>query len=84
MLFRVKAEIQLKTGVFDPAAAQIQKTLVGMGFETAASVVQGKTIEVTIECADEGLAREQGMKMCQDLLANPVMEKFEIVSIRPG
>jgi phosphoribosylformylglycinamidine synthase len=84
MLFTITIRVARKVGVFDPEAAQVQKALVGLGFPTVNAVKMGKLIEVQFDAANEEDARSQGKKMGDDLLANPNIERHEIVSVREG
>ena len=84
MLFTITIRVARKVGVFDPEAAQVQKALVGLGFSTVQKVNMGKLIEVEFDAVSEDDAKAQGKKMGEDLLANPVIEKFEIISVREG
>jgi phosphoribosylformylglycinamidine synthase subunit PurS len=74
----VKANIKvtLKTGVLDPQGKAIESALASLGFEGINEVRQGKYIEVDLEETDKGRAREQVERICKDLLANPVIEKY--------
>lgn len=73
----VKARVQifLKEGVLDPQGSTIHKNLERMGFEGIKDVRIGKCVEIE---TDGGCRPEQITKMCDDLLANPVMEDYEI------
>jgi phosphoribosylformylglycinamidine synthase len=74
----VKANIKitLKTGVLDPQGKAIEHALKSLGFEGVNAVRQGKYIEVDLAETDEQRAREQVDKICRDLLANTVIEKY--------
>jgi phosphoribosylformylglycinamidine synthase len=74
----VKANIKitLKTGVLDPQGKAIEHALKSLGFEGVNAVRQGKYIEVDLAETDEERAREQVDKICKDLLANTVIEKY--------
>jgi phosphoribosylformylglycinamidine synthase len=50
--------------------------LKSLGFEGVNDVRQGKYIEVELAETDEARAREQVDRICQDLLANTVIEKY--------
>lgn len=54
-----------------------------MGYENVEQVRIGKYIELTIAAADESAAREQLDRMCDQLLANPVIEnyRFELTAM---
>ncbi len=70
--------IRPKSGVLDPQGKAIQNALEGLGFAGTDGVRQGKLIELTLDEADEAAARETVEAMCRQLLANPVMEDYEI------
>jgi phosphoribosylformylglycinamidine synthase len=74
----VKANIRitLKAGVLDPQGKAIEHALQSLGFEGVNEVRQGKYIEVDLAESDEARAREQVDRICRDLLANTVIEKY--------
>jgi phosphoribosylformylglycinamidine synthase len=47
-----------------------------MGYENVAQIRIGKYVELTLEAASEDVAREQIDRMCDQLLANPVIENY--------
>jgi phosphoribosylformylglycinamidine synthase PurS subunit len=73
---RACIRITLKHGVLDPQGKAIENALASLGFEGVSEVRQGKYIEVDLRESDEGRARERVEKICKDLLANPVIEKY--------
>jgi phosphoribosylformylglycinamidine synthase subunit PurS len=75
---KAKIHITLKTGVLDPQGKAIEGALCGLGFAGVDNVRQGKFIELEISESDPTKAREQIEAMCKKLLANPVMENYEI------
>jgi phosphoribosylformylglycinamidine synthase len=68
--------ITLKHGVLDPQGKAIEHALASLGFEGVNEVRQGKYIEVDLAETDEERAREQVDRICRDLLANTVIEKY--------
>ena len=76
----MKARIHItpKNGVLDPQGNAIAHALVGLGFEGVGEVRQGKVIEIDLEEADAAKAREAVEAMCTELLANTVIEDYEI------
>ena len=70
--------ITLKSGVLDPQGKAIEGALKGLGFEGVAAARQGKVIELDLSATDEAAARAEVEKMCDALLANPVMENYSI------
>lgn len=76
---RVEVKITLKNGVLDPQAKAIGSALHSMGFESVREVSMSKSIFLEIEREDrEGIISEVE-KMCQELLANPVIEDYVIM-----
>ncbi|MBZ6377901.1 phosphoribosylformylglycinamidine synthase [Pacificimonas flava] len=67
--------ITLKSGVLDPQGKAVHHALGALGFEEAEDVRQGKFIEM--ELAD-GTPRERIEQMCEKLLANTVIENYDI------
>lgn len=68
--------ITLKPGVLDPQGKAIEGALASLGFGGVADVRQGKYIEVALTETDEARARDQVERMCQELLANTVIENY--------
>jgi len=67
--------VTLKHGVLDPQGKAIHHALEGLGFEGVNDVRAGRLIELEHE---EGISKTQMEDMCQKLLANTVIENFEI------
>ena len=76
---KIKVVVTLKNGVLDPQGKAIQQTLNGMGFSTVNEVRQGKFFEVDVNEKDEAKAKIKVEDMCKKLLANLVIENFEIL-----
>ncbi|MEL6365062.1 MAG: phosphoribosylformylglycinamidine synthase subunit PurS [Pseudomonadota bacterium] len=75
---KATVRITLKSGVLDPQGKAIEDALKGLGFDGVESARQGKIIELDLAATDEAAARAEVEKMCAALLANPVMENYEI------
>ena len=73
--------VTLKPDVLDPQGKAIQKASVSLGYEAIQSVRQGKLFEVEVDASDAAAAQELLAELCKKLLANPVIEDFEIVSV---
>jgi phosphoribosylformylglycinamidine synthase subunit PurS len=74
----VEAEIMPKTGVNDPQGDAVLSGLKLLGFGEAGRVRVGKLIRVEVDAANEEEARQAGTKMCDQLLANPVIEEYTL------
>jgi phosphoribosylformylglycinamidine synthase len=77
---RMKARVfvTLKNGVLDPQGKAIGHALNGLGFGAVGEVRQGKLIEIELSERDEAKARASIKEMCEKLLANTIIEKYEI------
>ncbi len=78
-VFQAHVEVTHLPGIADPAGATIERALPALGYTNVAQVHIGKTIRLTIEAADAESARAQVNEMCERLLANPVIEAYEVV-----
>ena len=70
--------VTLKNGVLDPQGKAIGHALNNLGFAAVGDVRQGKLIEMELSETNEGKARAELKEMCEKLLANTVIEKYEI------
>ena len=70
--------ISLKNGVLDPQGKAIEYALGQLGFNEVDNVRQGKMIELELADMDASEARNQLQEMCEKLLANTVIENFDI------
>ena len=70
--------ISLKNGVLDPQGKAIENALGQLGFDGVDNVRQGKMIELELADTDINQARDRLKKMCEKLLANTVIENYDI------
>lgn len=70
--------IQLKPGVLDPQGKAVHHALGALGFSDVESVRIGKQIVLELNESDPEKARAEVEKMCEELLANTVIEDYEI------
>ena len=75
---KARITIMLKNGVLDPQGEAIKHALNNIGFESVNEVRQGKVIELDIDGSDRSQVRFQIENMCSKMLANTVIENFEI------
>jgi len=71
-------KIALKSGVLDPQGRTIARSLAHMGFDGVTSARQGKIIELELDTKDAEQAKIDVEKMCKQLLANVVIEDYQI------
>jgi phosphoribosylformylglycinamidine synthase len=75
---KARVFITLKNGVLDPQGKAIGHALNTLGFVGVGEVRQGKVIDIELEERDESKARASVKDMCEKLLANTIIEKYEI------
>ena len=75
-----KINISLKSGVLDPEGKAIENALIRKGYTEVKNVKVGRLITLNIEGNDKISAYERVSQMCEDMLANNVIENFQIVS----
>ena len=73
---RVVVKVMPKAEILDPQGQAVVRALGRIGVEGVADVRQGKRFE--IEVSDE-VTREQVEKMAEVLLANTVIEDFDVI-----
>ncbi len=76
--WKIDAEIMPKRGVNDPQGESVLSGLKLLGFSTASKVRVGKLIRFTVEADSAAAAESTATQMCNKLLANPVIEEYEI------
>ena len=70
--------ISLKNGGLDPQGKAIENALGQLGFDGVENVRQGKMIELELADTDANQARDRLQEMCEKLLANTVIEYYDI------
>ena len=68
----------LKAGVLDPQGDAVQHALVTLGFDGVEQVRQGKVIDLELADMEESAAKSAVTDMCEKLLANTVIESYQI------
>lgn len=82
--FRVSVHITPRRGILDPQGKAVAGALHSLGFDGVKDVHVGRYIVVETD-ADNATAAESDVRsMCERLLANPVIEDFEIESAATG
>jgi phosphoribosylformylglycinamidine synthase len=75
---KARVFVTLKNGVLDPQGKAIGHALNGLGFREVGEVRQGKVIDLELAGTDAEKAKADIKAMCEKLLANTVIEKYEI------
>ena len=74
---RATVLVRPKDGILDPQGAAVERALEHLGFAVDGARV-GKVVDLEMQGDDEGAARAEVEKMCEQLLANPLVESYEI------
>ena len=70
--------IRPKTGILDPQGEAVQGSLATLGFAVTSARV-GRLVDLEVDAPSTHEAKAQVERMCRELLANPLIESFEIV-----
>lgn len=70
--------ITLKKTVADPQGLTVKHALKSLGFTEVADVRIGKLVDIRLDISDRDIAKEKLTQMCNKLLANPIIEDFQI------
>ncbi len=70
---RVQVLVRPKAGILDPQGIAVERALPALGFQGVSKVHVGRLIELDVD--DPGQLDD----MCRKLLANPLIEDYEIV-----
>ncbi|WP_281804340.1 phosphoribosylformylglycinamidine synthase subunit PurS [Methylocystis echinoides] len=75
---KARVVVTLKNGVLDPQGKAIEGALKSLGVAGVDSVRQGKVFDVEVTGADAASAKAQLTAACEKLLANTVIENYQI------
>lgn len=76
---RLTVLIRPKSGILDPEGEAVQASLSTLGFSVS-GVRVGRLVDLEVEADTPEAARAEVERMCGDLLANPLIERFDIVA----
>jgi phosphoribosylformylglycinamidine synthase PurS subunit len=74
---RYRVLVRPKAGILDPQGQAVERALPALGFKGVANVHVGRLVELDVEDA------RRLPEMCEKLLANPLIEDYEIVDAAP-
>ena len=69
--------VRPKEGMLDPQGEAVESSLRQLGFSVGQARV-GRLVDLELEAADAAQARSELARMCERLLANPLIESYEI------
>ena len=76
--YAAHVEVSHRPGIADPAGATVERALPALGYTNVDRVHIGKVVRLVVDAADADAARAQVEEMCERLLANPVIESYEV------
>ena len=74
---RATVLVRPKPGILDPQGEAVESSLRQLGFPVGDARV-GRVVDLEVESADPAAARAEVERMCEQLLANPLIESYEI------
>ena len=74
---RATVLVRPKGGILDPQGEAVERSLRQLGFEVGEARV-GRVIDLAVDASSADEARSQLERMCENLLANPLIESYEI------
>ena len=81
---KARVTVTLKTGVLDPQGKAIEGALKSLGIDGVASVRQGKTFDIELDGADPAQAETVLKAAAEKLLANTVIENYDVDVAQSG
>ena len=72
--------VRPKPGILDPQGEAVQRSLQQLGFPVEAARV-GRVVDLEVELSDPERTRAELERMCEQLLANPLIESYEITVV---
>ena len=78
MNYFLEIKIGLKDGIIDPEGASTKKALEMLGFSGVSEVRSMKIFLLSLDAEDEASAKKKADEMCRKLLANPVINSYEV------
>jgi phosphoribosylformylglycinamidine synthase len=79
---RATVLVRPKHGILDPQGQAVESSLRQLGFAVGEARV-GRVVDLEVESNDPAGARAEVERMCEQLLANPLIESYEIELVEP-
>jgi phosphoribosylformylglycinamidine synthase subunit PurS len=77
---RATVLVRPKPGILDPQGEAVQRSLEQLGFPVEEARV-GRVVDLEVELSDPERTRAELERMCEQLLANPLIESYEITVV---
>ncbi len=75
---KVQVLVRLKPGVLDVQGKAVENGLKGVGVDSVSHVRIGRLVEMDVDASSFEEAKKKTAKICDDLLANTIIENYEI------
>ena len=75
---KARVYVMLKSGVLDPQGEAVRHALGALVFDGVQGVRQGQVMELDLAATDKAAAEAEVKEMCEKLLANTVIESYQI------
>ena len=79
---RATVLVRPKHGILDPQGQAVESSLRQLGFAVGEARV-GRVVDLEVKSNDPAGARAEVERMCEQLLANPLIESYEIELVEP-
>jgi phosphoribosylformylglycinamidine synthase len=76
---RVRVLIRPKEGILDPQGQAVERALPALGYDDVSNVHVGRLVELDVD--GDGDVEAQVREMCERLLANPLIESYEVQTL---
>ena len=74
--------VRPKQGILDPQGQAVESSLRQLGFSVDGARI-GRVVDIEVNASDAAAARAEVERMCEQLLANPLIESYEIELAEP-
>ena len=76
--YRIEVRVTPRTGILDPQGKAVAGALKSLGFDGVDDVHVGRLITLTLTADSASAAEDAAAAMCRQILANPVIEDFDV------
>jgi phosphoribosylformylglycinamidine synthase PurS subunit len=78
---KVRVLVRPKEGILDPQGQAVERALPALGYEGASNVRIGRLIELEVDGGDAEAVTASVREMCERLLANPLIESYQVEAL---